>query len=301
MPRPAKPPKPRAERVYAPPSDALLSEEDLRAWLADIIPALEAAGCSHPTAHRGLDPDRAVLREVRPADHTVSGWPDDAADGSPAVLLWSVVRPPQLELHLRVAAPAWVQARTLDLRLTGDGACGLAQKAPGYKSARDVNDWLDKHAPRWRVPPSGRLPFVVGIREHNGWEGENWTYWLPLASEQDVLALVTDAPVAPGRDVRNTPFCPRSLAAFGSWRLALRYAPEWRARYICETSRVGYMAFQNWAGNSAQDIAALVADARERGILRWRKSDDGPGLSMWKARISLHGEDGKVVRCVRLA
>ena len=296
MPRP-KPP--RAERVFAPPADLLLTEEDLRAWAAAVAPALEAVGCSHPTKNRGPDPACAVVREVRPADWTVSTF-KDGPDGGALAPAWTVARPPQLELRLRVAAPSWVQARSLELRLTGDGGCNIAQASGGYKSARALGGWLDQRAPRWVVPPRGRLPFAVGLRERNGWEGERWSYWLPIAAEPDVVALAAGAPVAPGRDMRSTPFDPPSLATFGAWRLELGYLPEWRARYLCATSRVGYMAYQNWSGDAAPATAALVAEARERGILRWRRGE-GPGLDMWKGEVELRDEGGAVLRKVALA
>jgi len=296
MPRP-KPP--RAARVFAPPADLLLTEEDLRAWAAEVAPVLEAVGCSHPTEGRGPDPACAVVREVRPADWTVSTF-RDGPNGGGLEPAWTIARPPQLELRLRVAAPSWVQARALELRLSGDGGCAIEQARPGYKSARDVGAELDQRAPRWVVPPRGRLPFAVGLRERNGWEGERWSYWLPIAAEPDVVALAAGAPVALGRDLRATPFDPPSLAAFGAWRLELRYLPEWRARYLCETSRVGYMPYYNWAGESAPEIAALVAEARARGILRWRPGT-GAGLHMWKGTIELYDEDTSVLGCVDLA
>ena len=296
MPRP-KPP--RAERVFAPPADLLLIEEDLRAWAAAVAPALEAVGCSHPTKNRGPDPACAVVREVRPADWTVSTF-KDGPDGGALAPAWTVARPPQLELRLRVAAPSWVQARSLELRLSGDGGCGIEQARPGYKSARDVAAELDRRALRWRVPLRGRLPFAVGLRERNGLEGEAWSYWLPLAVEADVLALAAGAPVALGRDMRATPFDPPSLATFGAWWLELRYLPEWWARYLCATSRVGYMAYQNWSGDAAPEVVALVDDARARGILRW-PGGRGEGLHMWKGRVELRGEGGAVLRKVALA
>jgi len=273
VPRRPKSTPERAARVFSPPADLLLTEEDLREWRAAIAPALEEAGCE-----LGAE----VVCEVRPADWTVSTF-EEGPDGGRL-------------------APAWTVARLLqvELRLSGDGGCAIEQARPGYKSARDVGAELDRRAPRWRVPPRGRLPFAVGLRERNGWEGEAWSYWLPIAVEADVLALAAGAPVALGRDLRATPFDPPSLAAFGAWRLELRYLPEWRARYLCETSRVGYMPYYNWAGESAPEIAALVAEARARGILRWRPGT-GAGLHMWKGTIELYDEDTSVLGCVDLA
>lgn len=291
MPRRPKSTPERAARVFSPPADLLLTEEDLRAWRAAIAPALEEAGC---------EIGAEVVREVRPADWTVSTF-EEGPDGGRLAPAWTVARPPQVELRLRVSAPHWVRARSLELRLTGDGGCSIAQASGGYKSARALDGWLDQRAPRWVVPPRGRLPFAVGLREHNGWEGERWSYWLPIAAEPDVLALAAGAPIALGRDMRSTPFDPPSLASFGSWRLELGYLPEWRARYLCATSRVGYMAYQNWSGDAAPAIAALGAEARERGILRWRRGGEGPGLDMWKGEVELRDEGGAVLRKVSLA
>lgn len=290
VPRKRSEPQPRAERVYSPPADLLLTEGDLRAWLAAIAPALSEAGLS-------LDLSLATVREVSPPDWTVSAF--DAAQDRLAPAC-TVARPRQIELRLRMVAPSWVRASALDLRLTGDGACEVLQRS-GYASALAVRKHLDKRAPRWRLPPQGALPFAVGLRERNGWEGEAWTYWFPLSAEADVLALATGSPVASGCDVRCAPWDPASLATFGSWSLDVRYCPEWRARYCCETSRCGYMPYQNWSGETAQDLAELLAEARERGILQWQASNDGAGLRMWKARVALHDEDGEPLRTVNLA
>ena len=209
------------------------------------------------------------------------------------VLLWSVARPPRLEVHLRVAAPCfWCRRARSTCASRATARAASRKKAPGYKSARDVNDWLDKHAPRWRVPAERAPSFVVGIREHNGWEGENWTYWLPLASG----AGHPRTGHGRSRGARGA-MCatPVLSAVVGRVRLVAPRAAlcaQWQARYIAGP-RASAMAFQNWAGNSAQDIAALVADARERRILRWRKERRRAQPGHVEARISLHGEDGR--------
>jgi hypothetical protein len=134
----------RAARVFTPPADLLLTEEDLREWRAAIAPALEEAGC---------EIGAEVVREVRPADWTVSTF-EEGPDGGRLAPAWTVARPPQVELRLRVAAPHWVRARSLELRLTGDGGCSIAQASGGYKSARATCARRPSTRPRWL--PSGR-------------------------------------------------------------------------------------------------------------------------------------------------
>jgi hypothetical protein len=62
----------RAARVFTPPADLLLTEEDLREWRAAIAPALEEAGC---------EIGAEVVREVRPRSQraTRAGPPRSAA------------------------------------------------------------------------------------------------------------------------------------------------------------------------------------------------------------------------------
>lgn len=291
---PRKAPTPRAERVFAPPADLLLTEEDLRAWAARLRPLLAAVGFAEPNL------DEAAVHTRRAESRTVYGAPSDGSDG-PFVPVWTVDSLRQLELRWRLRAPGWVAAETLELRLSADGGCGFHQKTRQSASGRAVYQSLCTRAPRWKVPPQGRLPFAIKLRERNGWEGEAWNYWLPLSSEEDALALADGAPVSTGRDVRVTPFDAASLREFGSWRLEVGYAPEWRADMCCATTRVGYMAFHNWSGHAAGDLADLVATARRRKIVGWRRDTDGPGFAFWKGTAELYGENGKALKRCALA
>ena len=73
----------RAARVFTPPADLLLTEEDLREWRAAIAPALEEAGC---------EIGAEVVREVRPAVQAGASRPP-SGPSSKVETVQSVARP----------------------------------------------------------------------------------------------------------------------------------------------------------------------------------------------------------------
>ncbi|TXH55856.1 MAG: hypothetical protein E6Q97_07845 [Desulfurellales bacterium] len=197
--------------------------------------------------------------------------------------------------HLRIdfECPSWVRGRRASVCLFDDAR--VAWKGPDA-SVREMGRALRRDAPKWHVPPQGDIEFVVGLTEHNGWEGEAWSFYLPMTSESAALKLLRAHTPSPGRDVRVTPFDPRSLAHFGSWKLSVGYAKADAAAKLAERESSGYMPRFNWCEDAGLALIDLIAEAERRDLLRW---NDQSGLGMWKGRVTLTSS-GQVVAQVDL-
>jgi hypothetical protein len=187
-------------------------------------------------------------------------------------------------LALDVLCPRWVRGTRAVLTLHSSAT--FTWTGP-QASIAEMQKHLDLLVPRWKVPPCGGPPWAVVLTEKNGYEGESWSFAMPIEHEQAALSLVSIAMSTPGRDVRVTPFGPRSLATFGSWSIRLGYTLATAAQERAASSRVGYMAYNNWSEAAGAGLTALMDRAAERGTLCWRASK-GAGISMWKGVVRLH-------------
>lgn len=200
-------------------------------------------------------------------------------------------------LEVRFDCPHWVRGRKALIKLRPDAT--HEWKGPDA-SVRAMAGAIRKAAPRCYVPPAGDAPFAVSLTERNGWEGESWGFYIPIAHEASVRRLVDLHQPSEGQDVRVTPFDPQSLRRFGSWSIEIGYLRAERAQKVAADSLDGYMRFRNWCPSAGPELDALFALAEERGLVRWHSSDaDGTGIGMWKGRITLQ-DKGKVIASVNL-
>lgn len=200
-------------------------------------------------------------------------------------------------LALDVPCPRWVRGTRAVLTLHSSAT--FTWTGPQVSIA-EMQKFLDRQQPRWRVPPRGGPPWAVTLTEQNGFEGESWAFAMQIEHEQAALSLVSIAPSIRGSDVRMTPFCPRSLASFGSWSLRLGYRLVTAEQERAAASRVGYMAYNNWSAAAGSGLTALMDRAAELGHICWRGSK-GAGLSMWKGVVRLYDADDTEVCSVDLA
>jgi hypothetical protein len=249
-----------------------LTDEDLRAWAANIARDLNAAGISGASV-------RATLGRRRPQRDN-----------------------PQLAhgayLALDVPCPNWVRGRASVLEIYHNAR---TRWTGPEASVREMYLHLCKEVPRWRVPPQGGPPMAVVLTERNGWEGEAWRFAFPISGEAAALELVNLHEPSIGQDMRVTPMCPRSLATFGAWSLGLSYRREEDAIRAAENSRCGYMDYHNWDETAGAELESLLKQARDLGLAFWQRDSGKGGVSMWKAHVRLHDERGEFLADVQLA
>ncbi len=249
-----------------------LTDEDLRAWAAQVVRDLNTAGISGATV-------RDALGKRRPQ----SNYPRQVHGEY---------------LALDVPCPSWVRGRTSVLELYRDARTHWTGPEA---SVREMYLHLCKEVPRWRVPPQGGPRMAVVLTERNGWEGESWRFAFPISGEAAALELVNLHEPSAGQDMRVTPLCPRSLATFGSWSLGLSYLREEDAIRAAENSRCGYMNYHNWDPTAGAELESLLKQARELGLAHWQRDTSKGGIGVWKGRVELHDERGEELVDVRLA